>query len=68
MDDIKKSGFADLVKESSLYPQEKLLKVKRGNKSLRICVPNEVSLQENRVGLTPAACGILVSNDQEVFC
>lgn len=67
MDDINKSGFADLVKESSLYPQEKLLKVKKGNKSLRICVPNEVSLQENRVGLTPAACGILVSNDQEVF-
>jgi alanine dehydrogenase len=67
MDDINKSGFADLVKESSLYPQEKLLKVKRGSKSLRICVPNEVSLQENRVGLTPAACGILVNNDQEVF-
>ena len=67
MDEIKKSGFADLVKESSLYPQEKLLKVKRGSKSLRICVPIEVSLQENRVALTPAACGILVSNDQEVF-
>ena len=64
---MKKSGFADLVKGSSLYPQEKLLKTKRGSKSLRICVPNEVSLQENRVGLTPAACGILVNNDQEVF-
>lgn len=66
MGDKKKSGFADLAKESSLYPQEKLLKVKKGNKSLRICIPNEVSLQENRVGLTPAACGILVNNDQEV--
>ncbi len=67
MDDIDKSGFADLVKGSSLYPQEKLLRAKKGSKSLRICVPNEVSLQENRVGLTPAACGILVNNDQEVF-
>ncbi len=66
MGDKKNTGFADLAKESSLYPQEKLLKVKRGNKSLRICIPNEVSLQENRVALTPAACGILVNNDQEV--
>ena len=66
MADKKKSGFEDLAKEGSLYPQEKLLKVKQGEKSLRICIPTEISMQENRVGLTPAACGILVNNGHEV--
>ena len=62
MTEGKKSGFAALAKEGSLYPQEKLLKVQSGNKSLHISVPNEVSYQENRVPLTPAATGILVAN------
>ena len=66
MSEKKKSGFADLAKERSLYPQEKLLKVKSGNKSLRICLPDEIALQENRIGLTPAATGILISNEQEI--
>lgn len=62
----KKTGFAELAKESSLYPQEKLMKIKSGNKSLQISIPNEVSYQENRVALTPAAAGILINNGQEV--
>ncbi|MBO3698653.1 alanine dehydrogenase [Roseivirga sp. E12] len=66
MDETGKSGFAALAKEGSLYPEEKLLKVKSGSKSLQISVPNEVSLQENRVSLTPAAVGILVANGHEV--
>ncbi|OEJ99691.1 alanine dehydrogenase [Roseivirga misakiensis] len=60
------SGFAELAKESSLYPEEKLLKVNSGNKSLQISVPKEVSLQENRVSLTPAAVGILVANGHQI--
>lgn len=61
-----KSGFAELAKESSLYPEEKLLKVKSNSKSLQISIPKEVSLQENRVSLTPAAVGILVANGHQV--
>ena len=61
-----KTGFAELVKESSLYPQEKLLKVNSGDKTLQISIPKEVSLQENRVSLTPAAVGILVANGHQV--
>ena len=61
-----KSGFAALAKEGSLYPQEQLLKVKSSNKSLLISVPKEVSFQENRVSLTPAAVGILVANGHQV--
>ncbi|WP_323757389.1 alanine dehydrogenase [Roseivirga sp.] len=67
MTEGKKSGFAALAKESSLYPQEKLMKVKSGSKSLNISIPSEVSYQESRIALTPAATGILVNNGQEVL-
>jgi len=61
-----KSGFAALAKEGSLYPQEKLAKIKSDHKTLTIAIPSEVSYQENRVSLTPAAVGILVANGHEV--
>lgn len=61
-----KLGFAELAKEGSLYPQEKLATIKQGNKSLKISIPSEVSYQENRVSLTPSAVGILVGNGHEV--
>lgn len=61
-----KSGFAVLAQEGSLYPQEKLAKVKGDSKSLKISIPSEVSYQENRVSLTPSAVGILVANGHEV--
>lgn len=61
-----KSGFAELAKEGSLYPQEKLATIKASNKSLKISIPSEVSYQENRVSLTPSAVGILVANGHEV--
>ena len=67
MAEVKKSGFAELAKESSLYPQEKLMKVRSGNKALNIAVPSEVSFQESRIALTPSATGILVNNGQEIL-
>lgn len=67
MTEGKKIGFAELALEGSLYPQEKLMKVKSGGKSLTIAIPKEVSFQENRVSLTPAAVGILVNNGHEVL-
>ncbi|WP_420387771.1 alanine dehydrogenase [Roseivirga sp.] len=63
----EKSGFEALAKEGSLYPQEQLVKLKAGKKSLLISVPKEVSLQENRLSLTPAAVGILVANGHRVM-
>lgn len=62
----EKSGFAQLAQEGSMYPQEQLLKIKSSNKSMLISVPKEVSFQENRVSLTPAAAGILVANGHQV--
>lgn len=66
MSDKKKSGFEALAK-SGLYPQEALLAVKKGKHSFFIGLPREISLQENRVSLTPDAAALLVNNGHEVW-
>ena len=55
-----------MAKERSLYPQEQLLAVKKGNKGLYLSIPKEISRQENRVSLTPQAVAVLTSNGHEV--
>ena len=66
MTEKKKSGFEALAK-SSLYPQEEMLKVKKAKHSFFIGLPREISLQENRISLTPDAVAILVNNGHEVW-
>ncbi len=61
-----KSGFEELAKGSSLYPQEQLAKVKSGKNSFHIGIPKEVYLQENRVILTPEAVQLIVNNGHQV--
>lgn len=62
-----KSGFADLAREQSLYPQEAPAKVKKGKNALTIGVPKEISLQESRVSLKPESVDVLVNNGHEVW-
>jgi len=66
MTEKKKSGFEALAK-SSLYPQEEMLNVKKGKSSFFIGLPKEISLQENRISLTPDAVELLVSHGHEVW-
>lgn len=66
MSEKKKSGFEALAK-SSLYPQEEMLKVKKAKHSFLIGLPREVSLQENRISLTPDAVALLTNNGHEVI-
>ncbi len=66
MTEKKKSGFETLAK-SSLSPQEKLMKVKGKNHSFCIGLPKEVSLQENRISLTPDAVALLVNNGHDIW-
>jgi alanine dehydrogenase len=66
MSEKKKSGFEALAK-SSLYPQEELLQVKRSKHSFAIGLPKEISLQENRISLTPDAVALLTSQGHEVM-
>ena len=67
MTEKKKSGFEALATKTSLYPEEKLMKVKKGKHSFFIGLPKEISLQENRISLTPDAVALLVNNGHEVW-
>ncbi len=66
MTERKKTGFEALAK-SGLYPQEEMLRVKKGRKSFLIGLPQEISLQENRISLTPDAVALLVSRGHDVW-
>ncbi|ODS83577.1 MAG: alanine dehydrogenase [Cytophagaceae bacterium SCN 52-12] len=61
------TGFKELAKQSALYPQESLDPLVQNGKSLLIGVPKEVSLQENRVALTPESAAILTRNGHRVW-
>lgn len=67
MAESSKSPFQQLAKEASMQPQEKLLAVKKGNNSLTIGIPKEITYQENRVPLTPSSVYTLVGNGHEVI-
>ncbi len=66
MNDTSKSGFAQLAKEQSLYPQEAPAKIAKSNQSIQIGVPLEIEEQEKRVPLKPSSVGVLVANGHEV--
>jgi alanine dehydrogenase len=61
------SGFAQLASKSRLYPQEKLLEIKKRKNSFLIGLPNEISMQEKRITLTPDSVAILVNNGHEIW-
>jgi alanine dehydrogenase len=67
MTEKKKTGFEALATKTSLYPQEQLQKVSKGKHSFFIGLPKEISLQENRISLTPDAVALLVNNGHEVW-
>jgi len=66
MTEKKKTGFEALAK-ASMHPQEQLLEVKKRRHAFFIGLPREISLQENRISLTPDAVALLVNNGHEVW-
>jgi alanine dehydrogenase len=66
MTEKKKSGFETLAK-AGLATQEQMLAVKKKKNSFFIGLPKEISLQENRITLTPDAVALLVNNGHEVW-
>lgn len=66
MTEKKKTGFEALAK-TGVYTQEQLMKVKKSNHAFFIGLPREISLQENRISLTPDAVALLVNNGHEVW-
>jgi alanine dehydrogenase len=61
------TGFGELAQQTTLYPQEALAALKTGGKSLWIGLPKEISLQENRIALTPEAVAILTRHGHRVL-
>jgi alanine dehydrogenase len=66
MAEKKKSGFETLA-QASLVPREQLMAVKRSKRSFFLGLPREISLQENRITLTPDAVALLVNNGHEIW-
>lgn len=66
MAEKKKTGFETLAR-TSLAPQEQLLAVKKDRRSFVLGLPREISLQENRITLTPDAVALLVNNGHEIW-
>src|ERR1044071_10014980 len=62
----KKTGFEALAK-ASITPQEQTLEVRKRRHTFFIGLPKEISLQENRISLTPDAVALLVNNGHEVW-
>ncbi|MCA6073870.1 alanine dehydrogenase [Fulvivirga sedimenti] len=67
MSSKESSGFAQLAKETSLYPQEKLYPLQKKKHSFFLGLPNEISLQERRISLTPDAVKLLAANGHEIW-
>lgn len=67
MADIIKSPFHELAKQASMQPQEQLLELKKGDERLYIGIPKEITYQENRVPLTPAAVQLMVNNGHDII-
>ena len=60
------TGFETLAK-AAIYTKEAPAVVKTAQTRLLIGLPKEISLQENRIALTPEAVAILVRNGHEVI-
>jgi alanine dehydrogenase len=67
MGKMDKSGFESLAKESQLYPQESLQKVRKNKGTFFLGMPKEISLQERRITLTPDAVALLAGEGHEVW-
>ena len=62
------SSFKPQISSSFSYEtQEEVLDIPHRTKPLLIGIPKEIAFQENRIGLTPDARGVLVANGHEVM-
>ncbi|NJN41233.1 MAG: alanine dehydrogenase [Flammeovirgaceae bacterium] len=66
MTEKRKTGFEALA-QAKLSPQEAPLKIKKGNHTFFIGLPQEISLQENRISLTPDSVALLVDRGHEIW-
>ncbi|SHN28152.1 alanine dehydrogenase [Cyclobacterium lianum] len=60
------SGFSEIAKETGVFTQEAVARVKKKGSQVLIGIPREIAEQEKRVVLTPEAVALLVNNGQRV--
>ena len=60
------SEIKELAQEQALYPQEQLAKIREDSTSLHLGIPNEISMQETRLLLTPTSVAVLCNNGHEI--
>lgn len=63
----KTPGFEKLAEGTKLYPQEQLAEIGSKKHSMFIGIPKEISLNENRIALTPGAVSLLVKSDHKIW-
>jgi alanine dehydrogenase len=63
----QKTGFREVLQQTAIFTQEQVATVAKSKKSLFIGLPKEVSLQENRIALTPDSVALIVRNGHEVL-
>lgn len=63
---ITGSGFSEIAKETGVFTQESMARVKKKGSHVLIGIPREIADQEKRVVLTPEAVSLLVQNGQRV--
>ena len=63
---ISETGFTEIAKETGVFTQESMARVKKKGSGVLVGIPREVADQEKRVVLTPEAVSLLVNNGQKV--
>ena len=56
----------ELTKNTAIAPKESPFAIRKDEKSISIGLPKELSLQENRIALTPEAVSLLTKNGLQV--
>jgi len=67
---MEQEGFSSvkiLIQEAAMQTQEQLAKVKKHQHNLFIGIPKEITMQENRVPLTPSSVEFLVNNGNRIL-
>jgi alanine dehydrogenase len=64
---ISETGFTEIAKETGVFTQESMARVKKKGSGVLVGIPREVADQEKRVVLTPEAVSLLVNNGQKVI-
>lgn len=62
-----KDPFHDLLSQQGILPMEAMAWTKQNAKSILIGIPKEISLNENRIPLSPTSVKLLIANGHQII-